>query len=105
MRASWPQTPSRSRSPTVVLEFSMPRGRVTGALYRFYFTRVLPRLGAWISGDASAYRYLPDTVLAWPTPAELQHEMERAGLEACGYRLLTGGVACLSYGRVPARPT
>jgi demethylmenaquinone methyltransferase/2-methoxy-6-polyprenyl-1,4-benzoquinol methylase len=86
----------------LVLEFSLPRGRLTGALYRAYFTRVLPRIGGWISGDASAYRYLPDTVLAWPSPDELQAEMERLGLERCGYELLTGGIACLSYGRVPA---
>ena len=92
----------RPGGAVVVLEFSLPRGRVTGALYRFYFTRVLPRVGGWISADASAYRYLPDTVLAWPTPRELQAEMERAGLERCGYRLLSGGIACLSYGRVPA---
>ncbi len=92
----------RPGGAVLVLEFSLPRGRLTGAFYRFYFTRVLPRLGGWISGDAEAYRYLPDTVLAWPTPSELQAEMERAGLEHCGYQLLTGGIACLSFGRVPA---
>ncbi len=91
----------RPGGAVVVLEFSLPRGRLTGALYRFYFTRILPRLGGWISGDADAYRYLPATVLAWPSPAELQAEMERIGLEQCGFELLTGGVACLSFGRVP----
>lgn len=84
-----------------VLEFSMPRGRLLGRLYRFYFTRVLPRVGGWISGSPEAYRYLPDTVLAWPTPDELAREMEAAGLVDCGYRLLSGGIACLSHGRVP----
>ncbi len=92
----------RPGGSVVVLEFSLPRSRLIGGLYRFYFTRVLPRLGGWISGDAGAYRYLPDTVLAWPNPDELRAEMERAGLEQCGYQLLTGGVACLSFGRVPA---
>lgn len=91
----------RPGGTVLVLEFSLPRGRLTGAFYRFYFTRVLPRLGGWISGDPGAYRYLPDTVLAWPTPGELQGEMERIGLEQCGYQLLTGGIACLSFGRVP----
>jgi demethylmenaquinone methyltransferase/2-methoxy-6-polyprenyl-1,4-benzoquinol methylase len=92
----------RPGGTVMVLEFSLPRGRLTGALYRFYFTRLLPRLGAWISGDAAAYRYLPDTVLAWPSPGELRGEMEALGLERCGFRLLTGGIACLSWGRVPA---
>jgi len=92
----------RPGGAVLVLEFSLPRGRITGALYRFYFTRILPRVGGWISGDAGAYRYLPETVLAWPSPTELQAEMEGLGLEQCGYQLLTGGIACLSFGRVPA---
>jgi len=86
----------------LVLEFSQPSGRVFGALYRAYFTRVLPRVGGWISGDAGAYRYLPETVLAWPSPDELRAEMEGLGLEACGFERLSGGIACLSYGCVPA---
>ena len=35
----------------VILEFSMPKG-LLGALYRFYFGRVLPRIGGLVSGDA-----------------------------------------------------
>jgi demethylmenaquinone methyltransferase/2-methoxy-6-polyprenyl-1,4-benzoquinol methylase len=85
----------------VVLEFSLPRGRLLGALYRAYFTRLLPRVGGWISGDPEAYRYLPDTVLAWPTPEALRSEMEALGFDDCGFRRLTGGIACLSFGRVP----
>jgi demethylmenaquinone methyltransferase/2-methoxy-6-polyprenyl-1,4-benzoquinol methylase len=85
----------------VILEFSLPSGRILGWLYRQYFTRVLPRLGGWISGDPAAYRYLPDTVLAWPSPSELQSEMQALGLADCGFRRLSGGIACLSYGRVP----
>lgn len=92
----------RPGGAVILLEFSLPRGRLSGALYRAYFTRVLPLLGGWISGDEGAYRYLPATVLAWPRPAELLAEMEALGLERCGYRLLTGGIACLSFGRVPA---
>jgi demethylmenaquinone methyltransferase/2-methoxy-6-polyprenyl-1,4-benzoquinol methylase len=91
----------RPGGAVAVLEFSLPRGHVLGALYRLYFTRILPRVGAWISGDRAAYRYLPDTVLTWPSPEELRGEMERAGLEQCGFARLTGGIACLSFGRVP----
>jgi len=87
----------------LVLEFSLPRGPVLRALYRVYFTRVLPLVGGWISGEPAAYRYLPDTVLAWPGPDELRSEMEAVGLEQCGYRRLSGGIACLSWGRVAAR--
>lgn len=93
----------RPGGSVILLEFSPPPAGVLGALYRSYFTRILPRLGGWISGAADAYRYLPDTVLAWPAPDELRAEMEALGLEHCGYRRLSAGIACLSYGRVPHR--
>ena len=84
----------------VVLEFSMPSGPIA-PLYRLYLTRLLPRVGGWVSGDGAAYRYLPDTVVAWPSPEELQREMEGAGLVECGFERLSSGIACLSWGRVP----
>lgn len=87
----------------VILEFTMPPGRVLGALYRFYFTRVLPLVGRIVSRDGEAYAYLPRTVLAWPSPTELQRELEGEGLVECGHQLLTRGIACLHWGRVPER--
>ncbi|MCK6446867.1 MAG: ubiquinone/menaquinone biosynthesis methyltransferase [Planctomycetes bacterium] len=87
----------------LVLEFSTPKSRVIGAAYGFYFTRVLPRIGGWLSGDAEAYRYLPRTVLAWPGPDEFRAWFEEAGLVECGYRSLSFGIAYLHWGRVPGR--
>jgi demethylmenaquinone methyltransferase/2-methoxy-6-polyprenyl-1,4-benzoquinol methylase len=87
----------------LVLEFSPPPRGWIGAAYRVYFTRVLPRIGAWISGDAEAYRYLPRTVSAWLSPEELQRRMEQAGLVDCGHASLTFGIASLHWGRVAAR--
>lgn len=86
----------------LVLEFTTPRGRLLGGLYRWYFTRVLPRIGGWVSGDPDAYRYLPATVLAWERPEGLAERMRRAGLEQCRFDTLSGGIACLHSGRVPA---
>jgi len=87
----------------LVLEFSPPPRGLLGAAYRLYFTRVLPRIGAWISGDAEAYRYLPRTVSAWLSPDELQRRMESTGLIDCGHAALTFGIASLHWGRVAAR--
>jgi len=86
----------------LVLEFSPPPRGAFGALYRLYSERVLPRLGAWISGDSEAYRYLPRTVAAWPGPREFLGAMQAAGLTDCGWRALSGGIACVHWGRVPA---
>ncbi len=45
-----------------ILEFPPPPRSGLGVLYRFYFTRILPLIGGLVSGSASAYRYLPESV-------------------------------------------
>jgi demethylmenaquinone methyltransferase/2-methoxy-6-polyprenyl-1,4-benzoquinol methylase len=81
----------------VILEFSVPPG-VFGRLYRLYFTKVLPRLGGLVSGDRSAYTYLPASVDRFPSPASLAVLMEEAGFTSVRWQLLTGGIACLHRG-------
>jgi demethylmenaquinone methyltransferase/2-methoxy-6-polyprenyl-1,4-benzoquinol methylase len=81
----------------VVLEFSMPGGAF-GRAYRFYFRRLLPRLGGLVSGDASAYAYLPASVARFPSPGEFAKLMGEAGFEDVRWRRLTGGIACLHRG-------
>jgi demethylmenaquinone methyltransferase/2-methoxy-6-polyprenyl-1,4-benzoquinol methylase len=84
----------------VILEFSMPKGML-GSLYRLYFGRVLPRIGGLVSGDASAYAYLPASVERFPVPSALGDLMRAAGFEAVSWRALTGGIAHLHVGDKP----
>jgi demethylmenaquinone methyltransferase/2-methoxy-6-polyprenyl-1,4-benzoquinol methylase len=81
----------------VVLEFSMPGG-LLGRLYRSYFTAVLPRVGGLVSGDASAYAYLPASVQKFPSPEAFGALMERAGFADVRIKPLTFGIACLHRG-------
>jgi demethylmenaquinone methyltransferase/2-methoxy-6-polyprenyl-1,4-benzoquinol methylase len=84
----------------VVLEFSMPEG-LLGTAYRFYFRHVLPRVGGLVSGDGSAYAYLPASVARFPSPEAFGALMEDAGFRDVRWRLLTGGIACLHRGEKP----
>ena len=61
-------------------------------------TRVLPRIGAWISGDASAYTYLPESIRAFPDQRALAAELEAAGFRQVGWTNLTGGIVALHTG-------
>lgn len=82
-----------------VLEFAEPRGRTFGGLYRFYFRHVLPRLGGWISGNASAYSYLPSSVSKFPSPEQLQAQFENVGFTGVRFDRWTGGIVTLHSGR------
>ena len=85
----------------LLLEFTMPPGRILRALYRAYFVIVLPAIGRCISRDRDAYSYLPRSVLGWPAPSELEREMRSIGLEECTHRLLSRGIACVHSARTP----
>lgn len=82
----------------IVLEFFQPRGTAFAALYRFYSTVLLPRIGGWISGVPEAYAYLPASVAAFPDPGAFAEAMRAAGFGAVRWRALTGGIACIHVG-------
>lgn len=81
----------------VVLEFSMPRG-LMGHAYRLYFGRILPLVGRVVSGDASAYTYLPASVAVFPEPPDFGALMTGAGFTDVSWRPLTAGIAHLYRG-------
>jgi len=87
-----------------ILEFSTPVLPGLKALYDWYSLRVLPRIGAWISGDASAYTYLPESIRGFPDQRTLAGELETAGFREVGWTNLTGGIVALHAG-VKATPT
>jgi demethylmenaquinone methyltransferase/2-methoxy-6-polyprenyl-1,4-benzoquinol methylase len=65
------------------------------AFYNWYSLRVLPRVGSWISGDASAYTYLPESIRAFPDQRSLALELETAGFREVRWTNLTGGIVAL----------
>lgn len=89
----------------LILEFALPRQAVVRALYLTYFRHVLPFLGGLVSGDAPAYRYLNETVEAFPSGGDFLNWMVQAGFVRPRFHALTFGIACLYVGEVPTRDT
>ena len=89
----------KPRGAAVILEFSKPVVPVFSHVFNFYFRYILPLLGAIVSGDAHAYRYLPDSVRKFPNQGELLELMRRTGFAETGYRNLSAGIAALHWGR------
>jgi len=84
----------------VILEFSQPRSELFRALYLFYFTRLLPAIGGLFS-RRSAYQYLPDSVLDFPSTANFLEMMSAAGFEQLRHYPMTGGIATVYVGSRP----
>lgn len=77
-----------------VLELSEPKKGVLSPFARFHIRQVVPRLGAWLSGSKE-YRYLQESIAAFPDPEDFAAMMERAGLTMVSLERLTLGVCCL----------
>lgn len=82
-----------------VLEFSRVRWPVFGPVFRFYFARILPALGAALSGAAGPYQYLHDSASRFPDQETFAGMIRQAGFTGVSYRNLTGGVAAIHLGR------
>jgi len=81
-----------------ILEFSTPVVPGLKASYDWYSLHVLPRIGAWISGDASAYTYLPESIRTFPDQRSLAAELECAGFREVRWTNLSGGIVALHVG-------
>jgi demethylmenaquinone methyltransferase/2-methoxy-6-polyprenyl-1,4-benzoquinol methylase len=85
-----------------VLEFSMPRRQPIRGIYRWFFRRVLPKVGQAVSQNRTgAYNYLPQSVNEFPDGEALAVRMTAAGLRDVTFWPLTFGIATLYVGMKP----
>jgi len=82
----------------IILEFTFPQNGLMRRLYPFYFQKVLPRIGGFISGDRGAYAYLPESVFHFASAENYMEIMRKIGLDSVRSRSLTGGVASVISG-------
>ena len=87
----------------LILElFHDPKSPLAG-LTGFYLRRLVPFIGGRIlTRSGGAYRYLTDSILAFPRPARLAGELAGAGFTALAGRLYTFETALLVWGEKPA---
>ena len=90
---------TRPGGVVAVLELGEPRDSWLAPAASWHAHRVVPRMGALISG-AEAYDYLSRSVAAFPPAAEFAGMMEAAGLTGVTVRPLGFGAAHLYVSRV-----
>lgn len=85
----------------VVLEFGAPGGVVSKAFYKYYAPWALPLIGGLITGNAAAYKYLPDTSSSFPSGQEFLEIMRSAAeFSALSATTLSFGLAYCYIGRI-----
>ena len=81
-----------------VLEFSKPRQPLIRFGYKFYSGSLMPRIGRMISGDPSAYTYLPESVEGFPDGEKFITFMKESGFDQIREYRLTFGIATIYLG-------
>lgn len=89
----------RSGGRLIVLEFGQPRSRAFGAMYNFYRTHVMPKLGGIVTGQQDAYEYLESSAGSFPCGDDFVSLMRSAAdFSSVEFKTLTFGIAYLYRG-------
>jgi len=79
----------------IILEFSKPKALGIKQLYTIYFKYITPFIGKIFSKDNSAYRYLPESVKAFPDGEDFLTILKNAGQKETKATSLTFGIATI----------
>lgn len=82
----------------ICLEFSRPESALLRKAYDLYSFSFIPSVGEMITGNRSAYEYLPESIRKFPPQEELKKMMQDAGLWKVKYHNLLNGIAAVHVG-------
>lgn len=86
----------------VILESSPPKRNLLRPFILLHLNVVIPALGRLLTGEADAYRYLPDSTQRFQGPEDLVSALEEAGFVNVRYRLFMFGTIAVHTGQKPA---
>lgn len=81
-----------------IVELSVPSNRLLLWGYKLYFLHILPFIGRIVSGNGSAYRYLPESVLRFPKPDKVCAMLAEAGFRDVEAKAFTFGLCRMFTG-------
>jgi demethylmenaquinone methyltransferase/2-methoxy-6-polyprenyl-1,4-benzoquinol methylase len=83
----------------IVLEFGQPQVPIFSILYKWYSKNIMPLIGGAVTGNKSAYTYLPETAKNFPCSIDFENELQRAKFFPEVTKPLTFGIAFLYQAR------
>lgn len=81
-----------------VLELTTPQTLFFKTIYLGYFKKILPWIGTFFSKDNKAYRYLPASVLQFPSPEAFAQLMSDTGFRNVRFKRMSLGIVTLFVG-------
>ncbi len=82
----------------VILEFSKPTGGFFLPIYKLYLRVIAPKIGKIISGNLEAYKYLNDSVNAFPEGEDFISILVKTGFEKTYFKKLSMGICTIYCG-------
>jgi demethylmenaquinone methyltransferase/2-methoxy-6-polyprenyl-1,4-benzoquinol methylase len=82
----------------VVLEFTKPRVFPFKQIYHTYFRYILPLVGKVTSKDPKAYKYLYESVQAFPDYDRFTSVLQKVGYQHTHYKALSLGICAIYLG-------
>ncbi|HEY4967308.1 MAG TPA: bifunctional demethylmenaquinone methyltransferase/2-methoxy-6-polyprenyl-1,4-benzoquinol methylase UbiE [Puia sp.] len=82
----------------VILEFSKPKKGIFLPFYSVYLRLIAPRIGKMFSGNAEAYKYLNESVNAFPEGNALTGILDKTGYQHTRFRKLSLGICAIYSG-------
>jgi demethylmenaquinone methyltransferase/2-methoxy-6-polyprenyl-1,4-benzoquinol methylase len=83
----------------VICEFSHPTWKPWRTVYTEYLMLALPKVARVVSSNPEAYRYLAESIRAWPDQEGLATLLHETGWGDVAYRNLNGGIVALHRAR------
>ena len=83
----------RSGGKVLILEFGQPYIKPFALIYNWYSKYIMPYLGGFITGNKSAYEYLPETSASFPCGQEFMNLLEKEGYRNTKYNAYFLGIA------------
>ena len=82
-----------------ILEFSKPKNSLFRYGFNLYFKYVLPFIGKITSKDPKAYKYLFDSVQAFPAYEDFLNILHNAGFKSNNYKIQSLGICSIYSGK------
>ena len=86
----------------VALDTSPPPDNLLAPFIRIHLHTIIPTLGRWITGDAAAYSYLPDSTENFLAPERLAARLIEAGFQKVGFTRHMFGTITICWGEKPS---